>query len=51
MGRPLIFPEKTQVTVIMANDERTALRNFAKTKGLKVSTLVRNLILDTLKSA
>jgi hypothetical protein len=51
MGRALIFPNKKIVSVAVANDEKAALRNFAKTKGMKVSTFVRSLILDTLKSA
>lgn len=51
MGRPLQFPKKQQISVIMADDEKRALRSFAKSQGKKVSSCVRSLILDAIKAA
>ena len=51
MGRPLKFPNKQQISVIMADHEKRALRSFAQSQGKKVSSCVRSLILDALKAA
>ena len=51
MGRPLKFPNKQQISVIMADHEKKALRSFAKSQGKKVSSYVRSLILDAIKTA
>lgn len=51
MGRPLQFPKKQQISVIMADDEKRALRSLAKSQDKKVSSYVRSLILDAIKVA
>lgn len=46
MARQLLFPQKNQITVIMADSEKQALRIHAQRQGKKVSALVRELILN-----
>jgi hypothetical protein len=48
MARPPLFPEKNQITVTMADAEKQALRSHAQSQGKKVSTLVRELIINQL---
>ncbi|MFM7571764.1 MAG: hypothetical protein ACKO4S_01300 [Snowella sp.] len=50
MARQLLFPQKDQITVIMADAEKQALRSHAQSQGKRVSTLVRELIIDRLAS-
>lgn len=45
------YPDRVQVTVVLNHDERQALKNYASTNGTTVSPFVRNLILDTIKTA
>jgi hypothetical protein len=48
MARQLLFPHKNQITVIMADAEKQALRSHAQSQGKQVSTLVRELIINQL---